>query len=400
MDLQTSLSPDTRFLKGLLIAYWLGSATLLALLFAAVDLVERHREVLYDAEHARDTVAATFAAPISADARQGLIQSYSGAFREDELDGLNVLLVINQQGRILYSSRPNWRGLLVTDQQVNRSETDDPDFRAMVACFRNGKDSCTELRSMDVRLRPSSFTVLRSIELPQRDIGIKHQHVLVAMNYDPGVVFTDYSQGLLYSFLFSLALSGVLTLLLWPVLTARLLPELVEASQTDGLTDLSNRSLFMEQAKLLLAEAEEEGTDFVFAILDIDHFKRINDSHGHVCGDKALSHVARIISTVTRADDLVCRFGGEEFALLLHGSREDAGRQLDRLRLQLEMTRLNHAGNQIKVQASIGAACSNACGYNIDFLYNTADKALYQAKQAGRNRLEWSDGRMLSRLAR
>ena len=103
---------------------------------------------------------------------------------------------------------------------------------------------------------------------------------------------------------------------------------------------------------------------------------------------------------VIRPDDLVCRFGGEEFALLFNGSRESVGRALDRLRLQLEMTRLNFAGHQLKLSASIGAVATADCGFNIDYLYNMADKALYVAKQSGRNRLEWNDGLILSRLGR
>jgi len=110
--------------------------------------------------------------------------------------------------------------------------------------------------------------------------------------------------------------------------------------------------------------------------------------------------VAEIFCTVTRPVDLLCRFGGEEFALLLEGSRQSAGRALERMRLQLEMSRLSFGGHQLKLTASFGAAATAECGYNLDYLYNTADKALYVAKQSGRNRLEWSDGRILSRLAR
>jgi diguanylate cyclase (GGDEF)-like protein len=156
----------------------------------------------------------------------------------------------------------------------------------------------------------------------------------------------------------------------------------------------------MDQAKDLLAEAEDRGGEMIFAILDIDHFKRINDTYGHSCGDAALAHVAEVFRMVTRPDDLVCRFGGEEFALLFNGQRESVGRALDRLRLQLEMTQLSYAGHQLKLNASIGAVSTADCGYNIDYLYNMADKALYVAKRSGRNRLEWNDGRVFSRLGR
>lgn len=148
----------------------------------------------------------------------------------------------------------------------------------------------------------------------------------------------------------------------------------------------------------LLAEAEERNGELVFAILDIDHFKRINDTHGHDCGDVALVSVAAVLATVLRPDDLICRFGGEEFALLLSTSKDQGRKVLERLRLQLEMNRVGYNGHQLPITASIGAAATEDCGHNLDYLYNAADKALYVAKRAGRNRLEWSDPQSLSRL--
>ena len=399
-DLPKPIQQSSRFLRNLLIAFWLGGAALSSLLIGAVDLVERHREVLYDAEHVRDVVSAALVAPIEPAKRQMILQAYITSPREDELDGMNLLLVINGSGRVVYSSRPSWIGLSITDSLINRSETSDPEFERLVACFRSGSTACMSYSSSDFQVRLGSFTVIRPVQRPSRDIGLSREKLLVVANYDPGVVLIDYSQDLVFAAIGSLLYMGLLTLILTYLLYARLLPQLTESSHTDGLTQLINRNLFMEQATELLAEAEERQGEMVFAILDIDHFKRINDTFGHACGDAALAHVSEIFRTVTRPDDLVCRFGGEEFALLINGSRQTAGRALDRMRLQLEMSRLTFAGHQIKLTASFGAAATAECGYNIDYLYNTADKALYAAKQAGRNRLEWSDGRILSRLAR
>jgi diguanylate cyclase (GGDEF)-like protein len=198
--------------------------------------------------------------------------------------------------------------------------------------------------------------------------------------------------------LLGLLLAALLSFSLWFVLQALLLPRLSQAAQTDGLTRLMNRSAFMDAAMDLLAEGEESGSSHVFVIMDVDHFKRINDTYGHDCGDVALVSVAAILATVMRSDDLVCRFGGEEFALLL-ATDEPAGRKvLERLRLQLEMSRVAYNGREIPVTVSIGAAATAECGYNLDYLYTSADRCLYAAKQGGRNRVEWASAESIGRL--
>ena len=399
-ELPVSIRESTRVLRALLLGYWLGASALLTILFGAVDLVERHREVLHDADHMRDLVAASLFPPMRSDERQMLLETYSNSPREDKLDGMNFLLVVNDAGKIVYSSRRAWRGLPITDPLLARVETSDPDFDAVVHCFLRNPGQCMDLSSTNLRLRTGSFTVVRSVARPGRDLGLERQELLVVINYDPGVVLAEFGQDIALGFLFSLIISGLLTLLVWCLLIYRLLPQFAEAAHTDSLTRLINRGLFMDQAKDLLAEAEDRGGEMIFAILDIDHFKRINDTYGHSCGDAALAHVAEVFRMVTRPDDLVCRFGGEEFALLFNGQRESVGRALDRLRLQLEMTQLSYAGHQLKLNASIGAVSTADCGYNIDYLYNMADKALYVAKRSGRNRLEWNDGRVFSRLGR
>lgn len=400
LDRPDPIRDSGRYLRNLLIVSWLGGAALLATLLGGIDLVERHREVLFDADHARDVVAASLNTPISPAHRQRLIQSFATSVREDQLDGMNLMLVVDDTGHIEYSSRSSWLNLPITDPLLARSETDDPDFQAVVDCFRRGRQQCTHLESRSLQLRPTSFTVTRSLEVPVSDLGLEPRRMLVVMNYDPGVVLADFSQDLVLVLAFSLLFTGGLTLGIGWLVQSRLLPQLEETAHTDGLTQLMNRSLFMEEAKALLAEAEPRQAELVFAILDIDHFKRINDTYGHGCGDAALAHVAGIFRTVTRPEDRVCRFGGEEFALLLNGSRPAAAKALERLRLQLEMSRLSHGGHTLQLNASIGAAATADCGYNIDYLYNLADKALYQAKRSGRNRLEWSDGRVVSRLKR
>ena len=386
------------FLRTLLLLYGFGSAALIFLSLAALDVVERHREVILEGEQAAQVVEASLRAPLSNEARQGLLEAYGNTARAERLDGMNVLLVVDAQGTIVYASRPAWRRLKITDPLLSRSETDDADFRQVVACFASQDSECLKLRSSDLALRTGSFTVVRPVQRPPQDLGLARESFLVIANFDTGVVLVDFAQDLLVVLVLALLLGSLLTASLWYVLAAQLLPRLNQVAQTDGLTQLSNRTSFMEAAMELLAEAEERDGELVFAILDIDHFKRINDTHGHDCGDVALVSVAAVLATVLRPDDLLCRFGGEEFALLLSTSRDQGRKVLERLRLQLEMNRVGYNGHQVPITASIGAAATEDCGYNLDYLYNAADKALYAAKRAGRNRVEWTDPQSLSRL--
>jgi diguanylate cyclase (GGDEF)-like protein len=256
-----------------------------------------------------------------------------------------------------------------------------------------------EIRSLNWHLPLSGITVVRPVSMPALDLGLPRQPFLVLVNFDSGTIISDVLQDLPVLLVWVCLVSSLLVLALWFGVTRRLMPQLIAASQTDSLTQLINRTSFMEQAIEVLAEAEERHAEFVFAILDIDHFKLVNDTYGHGCGDAALASVGALLLAVTRPDDLVCRMGGEEFALLLSMPRLGGAKALERLRIQLEMNRILYSGHQIPLTASIGAAATSDCGYNIDFLYNAADKALYAAKNAGRNRVQWNDGDLTSRLS-
>lgn len=386
-------------LRSLVVAFWLVGTVLLSACLTALQLLERQRQLGSDAEHTQGLVAAALASNLSEEQRQALISSYAHSAREDLVDGLNVLLVVDQAGQIVYSSRPGWRQLSVSDPLFSQQETDDPDFQGLVRCFQSAQRDCTRLESPLWRLPLQRFSVVRGVQMPALDLGRRPERFLVVVNYDQGLLRSGLLLQWLLSLVLSLLISGLLALLIWLLLAGYVLPRLTALAQTDPLTQLMNRGIFMELAKGMLAEAEERQAELVLAILDIDHFKRINDTHGHVGGDAALRHLAEIFRGSLREDDLLCRLGGEEFALLLVASRQQASRALERLRLQLEMSTLQHRGHRLTIQTSVGAVACRDCGYNLDYLYSAADQALYSAKRAGRNRVAWSEGRVLSRLA-
>lgn len=165
--------------------------------------------------------------------------------------------------------------------------------------------------------------------------------------------------------------------------------ELERLTRQDGLTGLFNRNTFVELSRSELRRAQRQGSATTILLLDLDHFKRINDTWGHPAGDAVLRHVAGLASSTVRSTDLVGRLGGEEFIVLLPNTSAEAGRRLaEKLRARLETSVVQWEGTRIPVTASFGLASTTpAEKRDFDHLYTEADKALYLAKQRGRNRV-------------
>jgi len=163
---------------------------------------------------------------------------------------------------------------------------------------------------------------------------------------------------------------------------------------TDSLTGLANRRTVEAQVRELFSE----GKLFSFVMADLDFFKRLNDSNGHEMGDKALRLFSRVFGESLRSGDLAARWGGEEFAAVLHGLRADeAAKVLDRLRLRLaEATR---SGDTPPFTASFGVIDSATVG-NLELLIRSADDALYVAKEGGRDQVVIGDPVLLVPTAR
>lgn len=158
-------------------------------------------------------------------------------------------------------------------------------------------------------------------------------------------------------------------------------------SNTDFLTGLPNRRCFVHTAQRLLEGTSLAGRPAALVLLDIDHFKSVNDRFGHETGDQALVHVARGIHAVIRPADLAARLGGEEFVVLLEGADGEQARQFaERLREHLCAQRLPLAdGVELAVTASLGVALHQGGVDDLDGLLKRADAAMYRAKAAGRN---------------
>ncbi|MCV2419458.1 ligand-binding sensor domain-containing diguanylate cyclase [Paucibacter sp. DJ2R-2] len=156
---------------------------------------------------------------------------------------------------------------------------------------------------------------------------------------------------------------------------------------SDALTGCSNRRYFMEQAQRQLAAARRSGQALCLLMLDLDHFKRVNDQHGHPAGDEVLRQTAELARAQVRSADLLGRLGGEEFALLLPDTDRAGARLLgERLLQAIREREFAYEQHRLHVSASLGLAQLRP-GESLDSLYARADLALYAAKAAGRDRI-------------
>lgn len=169
-----------------------------------------------------------------------------------------------------------------------------------------------------------------------------------------------------------------------------LLNDLSYSATTDYLTGLSNRRHFLESAKSLYASAKREQVTITCAMIDIDFFKKINDTYGHDAGDVVLKSVAQSLANRVRETDLVARFGGEEFCLLAVNINPDSQDVFfNELRQSVEDLEFDLNKGRVGVTVSIGVA--NALEGSIEDMINAADQGLYEAKNSGRNKVIFAD---------
>jgi two-component system cell cycle response regulator len=163
----------------------------------------------------------------------------------------------------------------------------------------------------------------------------------------------------------------------------------IELALVDPLTGLNNRRFLESHLATMLDQAQRRRAPLSLMIFDIDHFKRVNDTHGHDCGDEVLKGFADRLRRVVRGGDILCRLGGEEFVIVMaNASTEIAAKVAERTRsaIQEEPFVIDQAGRKISITVSIGVAGRGPDG-DADSLYRRADRALYRSKSEGRNRV-------------
>ena len=162
-----------------------------------------------------------------------------------------------------------------------------------------------------------------------------------------------------------------------------------DAAIKDGLTGVYNRKYLEERLLSELAFAARHQTLLSVIIIDVDHFKKVNDTFGHLAGDAVLRNVARVFGGGMRPEDVVARYGGEEFVVALRGiPLQEAAVVAERLRREVEASVVDFEGQPIRVTSSAGVACSNEFQVADKVaLLGAADGRLYKAKSSGRNRV-------------
>ncbi|MGE0431015.1 MAG: diguanylate cyclase [Planctomycetota bacterium] len=230
-------------------------------------------------------------------------------------------------------------------------------------------------------------------------MGIKHYVAvpLVAHRRVDGLLLLDYSAqppalttdwlGMLEMYAHQAALA---------IENARAFNRAVQESQSDSLTGLANHGHFQQTLARAVAQAVRYPHPLSLIMLDIDHFKKLNDHWGHPTGDKVLVELARLLRRTTREVDTCARYGGEEFAVILpHTGLEEAARLAERLRQRVKDELRVPAGDAsatvVATSASFGVASCPADATDAEGLIRAADAALYRAKQLGRNRVELSE---------
>ena len=174
------------------------------------------------------------------------------------------------------------------------------------------------------------------------------------------------------------------------VRNAKLSRKLKEIANHDALTGIYNRRFFMELASFQIARSQREKNTCFVVIFDLDHFKAINDTYGHLAGDKVLRDVAQRVKSIIRSYDVLGRYGGEEFIILLSDTKEivkaDAINAVERIRKEICKTPIEYENRELMITASFGIASTTVQN---DLLTATkyADQALYNAKESGRNRV-------------
>jgi len=182
-------------------------------------------------------------------------------------------------------------------------------------------------------------------------------------------------------------LEQLLCSLLYPLRNALLYQDALQLAQKDPLTGICNRAALDEMMQRELSHARRQDSSYALLILDIDHFKAVNDKYGHIVGDCALKAVANMIGSCKRDGDLLFRYGGEEFVVLMRDTDLEGSNLLaERIRTTIETSPCTCSGANLNIRVSIGVSVLQENDSPIS-LFARADQALYSAKRNGRNQV-------------
>ena len=164
--------------------------------------------------------------------------------------------------------------------------------------------------------------------------------------------------------------------------------EIYRLTITDGLTEIYNKRAFLENLEREFNRSQRYNRPLSLIIFDIDHFKRVNDTYGHLTGDYVLKHLAKIIKNSVRSEEFFARYGGEEFVIIMPESTRSAAIKLgEKIRVLVESSTFLFEGKIIPITISVGVATINPSIFKPIELISVADRNLYQAKATGRNRV-------------
>lgn len=183
------------------------------------------------------------------------------------------------------------------------------------------------------------------------------------------------------------ALEYMLSSLLYPLRNALMYHQALAAARRDPVTGVNNRATLDDALEREIDLARRHGTPFALVVLDIDRFKTVNDRYGHVIGDCMLKEVAQCAQSCARRSDMVFRYGGEEFVVLLNNTREKGARLLaERIRQTVERLRCNYGEVALGVTVTLGIACLREDD-TARSLFDRADQAMLEGKRSGRNQV-------------
>jgi diguanylate cyclase (GGDEF)-like protein len=186
----------------------------------------------------------------------------------------------------------------------------------------------------------------------------------------------------------ALLLAIVTWITFWAFRTKRSQLRFRKLAYNDGLTGISHHQRFMTEAERCLRLLQKRSAHGCLVSIDLDHFKHVNDTHGHAIGDAVLRHMVAICKQQLRPHDIFGRLGGEEFGILLVDCPSAEGIFVaDRIRMAIEASPLMEDGRVVTLSASVGVSCTGKSGYTLQKLCRDSDAALYRAKRSGRNRV-------------